>query len=764
MRSSRSWPNSSRPARTWRVARRPLPRPSAPLPSPPRRLPQAPRPLSPPSCLPRSKPHATRPAPTPRARPAPANGYLARDEQRRKAVRQLYRKLDATQEWVENNYYRLPIEAQNAGLVTVNAFWNDYAQHDGKTEFYSRNLAEASRNFTEMMFALAVLDLPFAAAEHKTAAEKARFALTAGSPMVIFHKEIKEAQPDPDKTTILVSQNFYRHGERYRQVGNEQVDKYVSDEFLTHVPYGCHVVVTNPTSSRQKLEILLQVPRGAIPVLNGQYTRSVRVDLEPYRTQTLDYFFYFPGAGQFAHYPVHVARNERLIASAEPVTLTVVEKPTKIDTQSWDYISQHGTEDQVVAYIQANNLGSTNLERIAWRMQQPDFFRRTLALLDQRHTYHPTLWSYSIRHDDTAAAREFLQHCDGFLAQCGAYIDCRLVTIDPVVRKSYQHMEYWPLVNARAHRLGKERKILNNRFFEQYIRLLTVLSYRPKLDDDDRMSTTYYLLLQDRIEDGQATFAQVDPKKLATGIQHDYFAAYLDFYGDAPKAARAIATKYADYPVDRWRNLFANVAAQLDELEGKGAKVVDKDDAAQKQAALAATEASFDFKVEARKVALNYQNVPEAQVNYYLMDVELLFSRNPFVQAQTGQFAYIRPNETAMLKLDPAKTALAFDLPEKFHNSNVMVEIIAGGVAKAQAYYANALALQVIETYGQVKITNEKTAKPLPKVYVKVYARMKDGQTAATLRPALPSHRHALPARRPACPPASGLFTPGVSA
>ena len=28
-----------------------------------------------------------------------------------------------------------------------------------------------------------------------------------------------------------------------------------------------------------------------------------------------------------------------------------------------------------------------------------------------------------------------------------------------------------------------------------------------------------------------------------------------------------------------------------------------------------------------------------------------------------------------------------------------------------------------------MKITNEKTAKPLPKVYVKVYARMKDGQT-----------------------------------
>jgi hypothetical protein len=658
----------------------------------------------------------------------PADGFFAREAEKRRAVRQFYRKLDKTEEYVENNYYHLPIEAQNAGLVTVNAFWNDYAAFDGKGDFYSMHLAEASRSFTEMMFALAVLDLPSAAAEHKTDVKGARFALTAGSPMVAFHKEIKEAAQDPEKTSILVSQNFYRHGERYRQVGNEQLDKFVSDEFLTHVVYGCHVVITNPTSSRQKLDVLLQVPRGAIPVLNGLYTRSTHVDLEPYRTQTFDYFFYFPAAGQCKHYPVHVAKNEKLIASAAPVTLNVVEKPTKIDTASWDYISQHGTEDQVIAYIQANNLGRTNLERIAWRMQEPAFFRKTLALLDQRHTYHHTLWSYGIKHDELPATREFLQHSSDFLAQCGAYIDCRLVTIDPVVRKSYQHMEYWPLVNARAHQLGKTRKILNDRFYGQYMRFLTVLSYRPKLDDDDLMSTVYYLLLQDRVEDGLGFFAQVDAKKLATALQHDYFDAYLDFYSDAPKRARAIATKYAEYPVDRWRNLFANVAAQLDELEGKEAKVVDKDDKAQQQAKLAATEGAFEFKVEAKKITLTYQNLSECLVNYYLMDVELLFSRNPFVQGQTGQFAFIRPNETAAVKLDPAKTTHTFDLPEKFHSSNVMVEIIAGGAAKAQAYYSNALALQVVENYGQAKITHEQTGKPLPKVYVKVYARMKDGQ------------------------------------
>jgi len=39
-------------------------------------------------------------------------------------------------------------------------------------------------------------------------------------------------------------------------------------------------------------------------------------------------------------------------------------------------------------------------------------------------------------------------------------VDCKLVAIDPIVRKSYQYLEYSPLVNARAPQLGKQRQIL----------------------------------------------------------------------------------------------------------------------------------------------------------------------------------------------------------------------------------------------------------------------------------------------------------------
>ncbi|MEI9895261.1 MAG: hypothetical protein WDN28_15560 [Chthoniobacter sp.] len=53
-------------------------------------------------------------------------------------MRQFFRALGPTKEWAENNYYQLPLAQQGADLITVNAFWRDYAAWDGKTPFVSR--------------------------------------------------------------------------------------------------------------------------------------------------------------------------------------------------------------------------------------------------------------------------------------------------------------------------------------------------------------------------------------------------------------------------------------------------------------------------------------------------------------------------------------------------------------------------------------------------------------------------------------------------
>ena len=300
-------------------------------------------------------------------------------------------------------------------------------------------------------------------------------------------------------------------------------------------------------------------------------------------------------------------------------------------------------------------------------------------MLSERQVYNHVLWSYAVKHDLPAHVQVFLQHADDFVRQCGPDLNSPLLKIDPVIRHLYQHLDYRPLVNARAHRLGQRRQIVNDRLLQQYRSLLSILSYRRDLGDDELMAVTYYMLLQDRIEEALAFFQRVKPDALASRLQYDYFTAYLDFYSDDPKLAEPIVQQYANYPVDHWRKAFQEIGQQLAEIHGQKLTVVNPEDPQQAQTGRAASEASLDFQVEAKKITIRYQNLTQARINYYIMDIELLFSRNPFVQQYTGQFSTIRPNLTANVELPADANSLDVPLPESLHNSNVLIEICGGG-------------------------------------------------------------------------------------
>ena len=651
----------------------------------------------------------------------------------RALVRAFFRALGPTKEWAENNYYQLPLAQQTAALIPISAFWRDYAAWDGKTPFVSANLAEAGRNFSEMLLALAVLDLPFESPKHVSRSDAGQFTLTAGGPLVAFHKEIKPALAAKENAELLVSQNFYKHGDRYRQEGNEKFDKYVTGEFLAGVVYGANIVLTNPTSSPQKLSLLLQIPQGALPVLGSKATASRALRLEPYTTQTVEYFFYFPapGAQPFPHYPVNVARDGQSVGAAKPFTFNVVRQLTQLDKASWDYVSQYGTEADVFAFLEQNNLLRLNLERVAWRARESAaFFRKLLALLAKRHDYNDVLYSYAVVHNDAAALGEWLRHRDDFLSQCGPYLDSKLVRIDPIERRAYEHLEYSPLVNQRTHRVGAENRIPNPVFRGQYQALLNALAYKPALDAMDDMSVTYYLFLQDRVQEALARFHAIKPEALPTRLQHDYFRCYAALYEEQLAEARGLANQYADYPVDRWRKLFAEVGAQLDEIEGKGAAAAKADgqkDREAQQGELAATEPAFDFKVENRQIALTWKNLREVTVNYYLMDPEFLFSSSPFVTQDAGRFSIIKPTKSTVEKLPAGKDTLDLALPAEFAKANVLVEILGAGQRKAQAYHANTFKLTLVENYGRLEVRDQAADKPVAKAYVKVYARLHGG-------------------------------------
>ncbi|MBI5538354.1 MAG: hypothetical protein HY898_36865 [Deltaproteobacteria bacterium] len=645
----------------------------------------------------------------------------------REEVRELYRKLDTTEELAENHYYKLTVDEQGPDLVEANAFWLDFANHDGAGPFMSKHFAKATGSFTESMLALAVLDLPFSAEAPSVAYEVPRMTLAPRSHSIVFHKEIKPAIPSSRKTPVLVSQNYFRADDRFIYEAGEQIEKYVTGEMLVHVVYVCQVVLTNPSSSPQKLDLLLQLPAGAIAVSNGLVTKGMPVRVEAHGTTAVEYLFYFPLPGEFPHYPAHVAKNEELVAATAPTVLRVVETLSEIDRTSWPWVSQHADEAEVLRFLDANNVERLDLSLIAWRMRDKGFYQRAVALLSARHAYDDTLWSYSLKHNDPSNLREYLAHQDSFLRGSGRLVRSELLEVEPIVRGWYEHREYAPLVNARAHALRGEHKILNNRFAEQYDALLEVLCHKDVLSDDDWLEVAYYLLLQDRVGEGIEAFRRVDRARISAHLQYDYLRAWIAFSEEQPDVARSIASEYLDHPVDRWRKLFANVVAQVQEMAGGAAEVADQDDKSQRQARLASTEPSLELAVDGKAVVVSWQNLRECQVSYYRMDVELLFSRQPFVQQGTDQFAFIKPNRTDAIALPEGTTSMRLELPAEFASSNLVVEVVAAGMRRSQAYYSSELVVHVIEGYGEVKVSHRSGGAPIPKAYVKCYARMKNG-------------------------------------
>ncbi|MEM7393190.1 MAG: hypothetical protein AAF492_12665, partial [Verrucomicrobiota bacterium] len=182
--------------------------------------------------------------------------------------------------------------------------------------------------------------------------------------------------------------------------------------------------------------------------------------------------------------------------------------------------------------------------------------------------------------------------------------------------------------------------------------------------------------------------------------------------------ARALAESYANHPVPHWRHRFRNVLHQLNGVEVPA----DPENREQDHNRLAAGEPRLALTLERRELRLDAANLTAGRLNIYPMDIELLFSRKPFLQGETGQLSFVRPVESHSIAL-PA----TFRIPEKFQHQNVMIEVVAGGLRRSAMSYAHALTVQLMENYGRLKVALAENGRPLSGVYVKVYARLQDG-------------------------------------
>jgi hypothetical protein len=644
---------------------------------------------------------------------------------RRRQEAPMFRVADKTQEWAENNWWHQRPGDCTAQLVEENRFWRDLAQHDGQRGFLSPWLGLATSSFAEAMCALAVIDLPFVAGKHDIRGDGPRLTVTAAASALAGSSQLVDAPLVEGGPPVVVGQSYVRADDRHAWLDGEQIDKYVEGAFLTGVVYTCQVVLANPSSTRQRIAALVQIPRGSIALAGARQTQTLDVVLDPYGTHGHEYSFYFPAAGSHSHFGVHVSRGGTIVAAAPGRMLDVVVRAELGDPTSWSHVSQRGSLPEVVAFLAEANLANLPLEQVAWRLRERAVYDAILTVLEQRHVFDPVLWGYALLHADLPRIRAWARTLGDQLHGAGPVLEMPIVELDGEQLATYEHLEYAPLTNARAHRLGAKHRILNEGLAGQYQRFLELVGHRPAPTAEDLLAAAAYLLAQDRHAEALATLSRVEPDAIADRMQHDYLVAYASCLTGDITRARELVTRWRQLPVERWRRRFDALANMLAELGGAAPAISDATSRDQQQAELAAKQPTFELAVDRDGVVIRQQHVASLELRFFAMDVELLFSRQPFVQSDVSRFSFIEPGHREHVVRPP--TELRMSWPAVMRGKNVVVEAVGAGQRKAKIHYANDLATDLAHQYGQIRVQRASDAAALAATYIKVYARKHGG-------------------------------------
>jgi hypothetical protein len=142
------------------------------------------------------------------------------------------------------------------------------------------------------------------------------------------------------------------------------------------------------------------------------------------------------------------------------------------------------------------------------------------------------------------------------------------------------------------------------------------------------------------------------------------------------------------------------------------------------------TAAAHMISAAASEITLEHHNLGSCQLRFYAMDIELLFSRQPFVQGDVERFSFIEPSLVLDVPLPDTTGRTMLPIPSALQGSNLVIEAMAKGIRTSVAHYAHDLTVQVAHAFGQVKVLRASTQAALPATYVKVYGRERGGRIA----------------------------------
>lgn len=640
--------------------------------------------------------------------------------EQREAQRPYFQQMDSTKEYSETQYYGLKNPAEFTTRVPLSHFWAQLAESatTGNLSILSPSVLHCTSNLTVFIAALAFSDLPLQPCKHGFLSQNLGIRIKAASNFLAFHRSMDEAVASL-QDSVLCTQRFFIPADRYfTNAAGEQEERPVQ-EFVAGTVYGSQVIVTNVSVASLSAHVLVQVPEGAIPVANLDYTKSHLMGLAAYETKTVEYFFYFPSPGDYPQAPVNVSVSGEVISVSPGFRFIVKETKSILLEDSLKDIAALGDMDLAVSFLRKNSPHKpevyAQLSTLLWMLRDQTKYAKLVGLLRELQCFHKEIWAYSVPHCDEQSLKELLGQEKAVLELVGAHFSSTLLNTG--TQHSF-HFDYSPMVNARAYRLANQSRIVNSQFRATYKDCLFSLAHKTTLNPSDYFVLVQYFLYQDRVIEAKELVSRLKMKASETSpglsplqLQFDYLVCYL-----YPEIAANLSLLYRNYPVTKWRELFALVRQQFEE---------------EKEELVAAETAgsSLSFTIERGLVQLTYANVTTCWVRLYEIDIEVLFSRNPFFMKETELFTYVCPNAVYSVTLDSHSTQHTVELGEKWTRLNIFVEVEYEGKKVFQTYFASDLTCQVIQAYGLVQVTDS-AGKGVPRTYVKAFAKDQSGQTS----------------------------------
>jgi len=663
--------------------------------------------------------------------------------------------IDLTMKYEDRWYSDVPLSEQTPDLIVPTEFWSQYANYVCGIErdrgyFISDKCILCTKNLSEMLLALAVTDLPFEAPSpkmHELQAQASRRPATlhASHPVMIF---IKEIIPSSVRTsTFSVSTNYFDPAQRVAIVDGQEVDRFLLPKdtlFKTGKVYGCRAVVTNVSSVRQTVELLMQIPGGSIPVLgnadSGFRTKNFTIEIPGFKTHKKEYYFYWPAPGTFEHWPAHIAKNDYTVGlSSMPTTVNVTDNPREYADNYVEYC-EVGESDKILEYLK-ENLDLPKFYDLDLTLMRPaclkDFklWRSVLEMLSSKNIYEDKLWSVSLQvaiaEDAQPFLGQYLAANKDLRSAVGPQQDTDTIKYDGYDYRDFQYSHLDPFTNTRVETTQALPDVFKDKYNAFLNRLVLKTSSISTVGLSDKAALCCYLLKQGRYDRAYEVFTGIDQGTAEANFQelYHYLDAFISLTRNDGDRAISIAEKYSNSEILplKHRAKWQAIVEQVN--ESKNIKTADMTFIPDR---ISAAPLMYDLECMKHRVKIKHTSSDGSSVKleFWVMDLEMLFSVQPFAVTMDA-FRYMQPNRVLSgIQLTEGNQTIV-DIPTELRNCNSIIRLTWGDEQKDVVVndYDNEIDVQVSEAIGEVRVisTEEKSAgTPVAGAYCKVYSKNSD--------------------------------------